>query len=60
MLQTFRELGIARETIATLLLLQKSCEEKRPVDILCGQIEALARLLPELRPRSSKSTGRGE
>lgn len=51
MLTTFRTLGIAREAIATLLLLQKSCEELRPRDILCGQIEALARLLPELRPK---------
>lgn len=53
MLRTFRTLGIARETVAALLLLQKSCEEMRSKDILCGQIEALARLLPELRPRSS-------
>jgi tetratricopeptide (TPR) repeat protein len=51
MLATFRRLGIAREAIASLLLLKSSCEDLT-VDRLCGQIEALARLLPELEPRS--------
>jgi tetratricopeptide (TPR) repeat protein len=49
MLRTFRALGIARESIASLLLLKKSCEQQRSIDALCGQIEALAKLIPELR-----------
>ena len=49
MLRTFRALGIARESIASLLLLKKSCEQLRPIEALCGQIEALAKLMPELR-----------
>ncbi|HEX9944272.1 MAG TPA: hypothetical protein VGG03_19855 [Thermoanaerobaculia bacterium] len=56
MLATFRSLGIGREAIASLVLLQKSCEQQRSVDVLCGQIEALARLLPELEAR--KGDGR--
>ena len=51
MLQTFQSLGIVRETIATLTLLRRSVEDRRPVEHLCGQIEALIRLMPELRPR---------
>ncbi|HEY9421350.1 MAG TPA: hypothetical protein VIW92_08050, partial [Thermoanaerobaculia bacterium] len=54
MLETFRSLGIARETLATLTLLRRSVEDWRSVEHLCGQIEALARLMPELRPRSPK------
>jgi tetratricopeptide (TPR) repeat protein len=53
MLGTFRALGIAREAIASLLLLRKSCEQTRPADVLRGQIEALARLLPELESRKA-------
>jgi tetratricopeptide (TPR) repeat protein len=49
MLRTFRALGIARESTASLLLLKKSCEKQRSIDALCGQIEALAKLMPELR-----------
>jgi tetratricopeptide (TPR) repeat protein len=56
MLGTFRTLGIAREAIASLLLLRNSCEQKRPADVLRGQIESLARLLPELE---SRRTARG-
>jgi len=48
MLQTFRSLGIARESIASIVLLQKSCEEERPIEALCGQIETLAKLMPAL------------
>lgn len=54
MLRTFRTLGIARESIASLLLLRKSCEQRRSVDILCGQIESLAKLMPELCRQSKK------
>jgi len=55
MLSTFRTLGIARESIATLVLLKKSCEE-RPLEALCGQIESLAKMMPELR---QKGQGKG-
>jgi len=51
---TFRRLGIAREVLASLALLKRSCEERRPVEGVCGQIEVLTRLLPEIRPRSAK------
>ena len=50
MLRTFRALGIARESIASLVLLQRSCEEQRSIEELCGQIGVLAKLLPELTP----------
>lgn len=54
MLATFRALGIGREVLASVLLLKKACEESAPVDRLCGYLEILARVLPEvkrLRPR---------
>jgi tetratricopeptide (TPR) repeat protein len=56
MLRTFRSLGIARESIASLLLLKKSCEQQRPIEALCGQIEALAKLMPELRQKKGTRT----
>jgi tetratricopeptide (TPR) repeat protein len=55
MLRTFRTLGIGRESIASLLLLRKSCEQRRSVDMLCGQIELLAKLMPELRRQGKKN-----
>lgn len=58
MLRTFRSLGIARESFASLLLLKKSCEEKRSAEELCGQIGVLAKLLPELAPQTRGSTGK--
>lgn len=51
LLGTFRTLGIAREALASLTLLKKSCEQQQSADSLCGQIEVLGRVLPELRPR---------
>ena len=48
MLLTFTALGIAREALASLVLLKKSCEKQRTVEALCGQIDGLAKLLPEL------------
>jgi tetratricopeptide (TPR) repeat protein len=54
MLRTFTALGIARESFASLILLKKSCEQQRPVEALCGQIESLVKLLPELAPRRGK------
>jgi tetratricopeptide (TPR) repeat protein len=56
MLRTFLALGIARESVASLLLLKKSCEQRRSVEVLCVQIEALAKLLPELTPVRGKKT----
>jgi len=32
-------------------LLKKSCEQQRPIEALCGQIESLAKLMPELRQK---------
>jgi hypothetical protein len=56
MLRTFQSLGIARELYASLALLRKSCEQRRPAEIICGQIETLAKLLPELAsPRRGKA-----
>jgi hypothetical protein len=46
MLRTFTALGIAREAFASLILLKKSCEQQRPIEALCGQIESLVKLLP--------------
>jgi tetratricopeptide (TPR) repeat protein len=59
MLRTFHSLGIARESIASLLLLKKSCEQQRTIDVLCGQIETLAKLMPELgrKGRGQKADG---
>ncbi len=48
MLRAFQAKGIAREAYASLLLLRKSCEQRRSAEVLCVQIEALAKLLPEL------------
>ncbi|HEY0513772.1 MAG TPA: hypothetical protein VGH73_17825 [Thermoanaerobaculia bacterium] len=60
MLRTFRTLGIARESIASLVLLKKSCEAKRPIEALCGQIESLAKLMPELRQKGRGRSGSAE
>jgi hypothetical protein len=59
MLRTFYALGIAREWIASLLLLKKSCEQQRSIDALCAQIETLAKLMPEFgrKERGQKSDG---
>jgi tetratricopeptide (TPR) repeat protein len=55
-LRTFQPLGIAREAYASLVLLRKSCEQQRSAEVLCVQIEALAKLLPELEsPRRGKA-----
>jgi tetratricopeptide (TPR) repeat protein len=55
MLRTFRSLGIARESLASLVLLKESCEERRSAEVLCGQIEILQRLLPELGAKKKKT-----
>ncbi len=58
MLATFRRLGIAREAIASLLLVKDSCEKGASFDRLCGQIEAQIRMLPELELRSKQARAR--
>jgi tetratricopeptide (TPR) repeat protein len=60
MLRTFQALGIARESYASLFLLRKSCEQQRSAEVLCGQIEALAKLLPELASLGRAGTERRE
>lgn len=51
MLATFRTLGVGQEVLASVLLLKESCEESAPAERLCGQIEILARMLPEVKWR---------
>ncbi len=55
MIGTFRTLRIAREAIASLMLLRRSCEKDGVApDILCAQIRTIACLVEELqRPRTS-------
>ncbi len=58
MLQTFRSLGIAREIIASLMLLKRSCDGQRSAEALTLQIETIAATLTELqrrRPRQIRS-----
>jgi tetratricopeptide (TPR) repeat protein len=54
-LRSFKSLGIAREAYASLALLRKSCEQQRSAEVLCVQIEALAKLLPELDSPGGKA-----
>lgn len=59
MLRTFRSLGIARELIASLVLLKRSCDGRRSVEALTLQIETIAATLTELqreRPRQARRT----
>ena len=48
MVRTFRALKIARELIASLILLRKSCEKRFSSETLCVQIETIAATLTEL------------
>jgi len=48
MVRTFRALKIARELIASLTLLRKSCEKRFSRETLCVQIETIAATLTEL------------
>jgi len=48
MVRTFRALKIARELIASLMLLRKSCEKRFSRETLCVQIETIAATLTEL------------
>lgn len=59
MLRSFQALGIAREAYASLALLRKSCEQQRSAEVLCVQIEALAKLLPELASPSRGKVDKG-
>ncbi|HSS76863.1 MAG TPA: hypothetical protein VLV54_08960 [Thermoanaerobaculia bacterium] len=51
MVRTFRALKIARELIASLILLRKSCEKQFSRETLCVQIETIAATLTELSNR---------
>jgi len=51
MVRTFRALKIARELIASLILLRKSCEKQFSRETLCVQIETIAATLAELSSR---------
>jgi tetratricopeptide (TPR) repeat protein len=51
MVRTFRALKIARELIASLILLRKSCEKRFSRETLCVQIETIAATLTELSSR---------
>jgi len=51
MVRTFRALKIARELIASLILLRKSCEKQFSCETLCVQIETIAATLTELSGR---------
>jgi tetratricopeptide (TPR) repeat protein len=52
MVRTFRALKIARELIASLILLRKSCEKRFSRETLCVQIETIAATLTELSSRN--------
>jgi tetratricopeptide (TPR) repeat protein len=58
MVRTFRRLKIARELIASLLLLRKSCEKRFSVEVLCAQVETIAVTLAELVARGTGNAGR--
>jgi tetratricopeptide (TPR) repeat protein len=50
MIGTFRSLGIAREAIASLLLLRRTCEDSGAApDVLAAQIRTIASLVAELQ-----------
>lgn len=50
MIGTFRNLGIAREAIASLLLLRRTCEDTGAApDVLAAQIRTIASLVAELQ-----------
>ncbi|MBW8879720.1 MAG: hypothetical protein JF614_32710 [Acidobacteria bacterium] len=57
--RTFRSLGIARELIASLTLLKRSCEKDLSGEILAAQVETIAVTLAELLGREGgKAAGR--
>jgi tetratricopeptide (TPR) repeat protein len=58
MLRTFRALGIAREVIASLALLKRSCDGERSVEALSLQIETIAATLTELQRERPRQAGR--
>lgn len=54
MVRTFRELGIAREAIASLLLLRKHCDRQWNPETICAQIETIALMVAELGRRQER------
>ena len=56
MIGTFRSLGIAREAIASLLLLRRTCEDGGAVpDVLAAQIRTIASLVAELQHHRTRA-----
>jgi tetratricopeptide (TPR) repeat protein len=55
MVKTFRVLGIAREVLASLILLRKSAEKRFSPESLCVLIESIAATLTELAGRDGKA-----
>lgn len=54
MVRTFRELGIAREAIASLLLLRKHCDRHWNPETICARIETIALTVAELGRRQER------
>jgi tetratricopeptide (TPR) repeat protein len=55
MITTFRAFRIAREAIASLVLLRKTCDQEgASMDLLRGQIETLSLMLAELERRPAR------
>ncbi|HEX2224355.1 MAG TPA: tetratricopeptide repeat protein, partial [Thermoanaerobaculia bacterium] len=55
MIATFRSLGIARELLASLALLRKSCADREvSLDVLRGQIQTLATLMAGMPGRAGR------
>lgn len=55
MIATFRNLGIARESIASLLLLRRACEKDVAApEVLCAQIRTIASLVAELQHHQAR------
>jgi len=58
MLRSFRAKGIGREVLSALVLLKRSCEGRRSVEVLAVQIETITATVIELqrqRPRQARS-----
>jgi tetratricopeptide (TPR) repeat protein len=55
MVATFRRLRIARETIASLMLLRRSCEKVGAApEVLCAQIRTIASVVAELQRHQTR------
>jgi tetratricopeptide (TPR) repeat protein len=55
MIATFRSLGIARETLASLALLRKSCDDGEvSTEVLRGQVQAIAALMASVPKKAGR------